>query len=236
MADNDNPQKADLQEVKRLANRYAQSRVLPLIIPLVLIPVMLAGTNLIPDFVGAVLTAVEEPPWATTPMLWAAALLPVMWAVLCVWLMFKGIKRYGPSFYRGEGQAVLRSEGIPIWAWALYAVTFVAPALLSEWGSMPIRWALPTALTSLGVFVLYAAKRGRETPLGIVFGGLLLVAAIATAAGLPSLFHGDWDYAYYWTLIAYVMVAGLVTLIVVHLYNRRTLRRLKGANPLGSRQ
>jgi uncharacterized membrane protein (DUF485 family) len=236
MAGNGSQHKDDLRELKRLTNLYAQSRALPGIICLVILLFMIAGILLISRFTGGVLTMVEEPPWVTGAVYVTGAVFELAWCVLCVWLMFKGMKRYGPSFYRGEGQAVLRSEGIPIWAWALYLVTFIGPAVLSEEQVMPIRWALVTALASFGLFMLYAGRREKEAPLGVVYGGLVLIAAVATSVGLPTFSQGDWTYGYLVTLMTYIVGAGVITTIVVHLYNRRILRRLKGANPLGNEQ
>jgi len=236
MAGSGGSQKADLEELKRLANLYTQSRVLPAIIPLALLPLMLGGAFLIPHLILLVLDAVEGPPWVTKAMLPTAALLILAWCVLCIWLMFKGMKRYGSSFYRGEGQAVLRGEGIPIWAWALYVVTGLGAMILSAEELLSIRWGLTTVMTSFGLFMLYGGKREKEVPLGIVLGGLLLIAAVATAAGLPTLFKGDWLHAFFLTLMTYIVGAAVITMIVVHLYNRWILRRLKGANPLGSQQ
>ncbi len=118
----------------------------------------------------------------------------------------------------------------------LYGVTFLGPLILDQTGFLPTRWALTTALASLGIFMLYAGKREREAPLGIVFGGLLLLLALASAAGLPTPFPAGWRHACWLTLMTYVVGAGAIATIVVHLYNRRILRRLKGANPLGPQQ
>jgi hypothetical protein len=229
MLDQGSPQKADLEELKRLTNLYAQSRVLPTLIVLVLFPTMLAGTLLIHHLVGVFMGVIDEPPWVKfRPALRATGFLTLFaWWLVCLWLMAKGVKRYGPSFYRGEGQAVLHRKGMPIWAWALLAVMYLGPAILSIMGVLAIRWALATGLASFGFFMLYAGKRNNEMPFGIVFGGLCLVAAIATAAGLPTLEEGDFRYAYFVTLTTYIVGAGAVTTIVVHAYNRRILRRLK---------
>jgi len=236
MAGTDGPQKADLQEVKRLTHLYAQSRVLPLIIPLFFI-VLNAGLILgWFAFVDLMLSDRWPFEFDGSVLLTPTLVLLAAWCLASVWVTFKAIARYGPRFYRGEGQAVLRSRGIPIWAFVLCCVAYLGPAILNAFELLPIRWALTTALASFGVFVVYAGKREQEAPWGIVCGGLLLLIAIATAAGLPTPFRADSLHAFWLTWMIYIVGAGAIATIVVHLYNRRILRRLKGANPLGSQQ
>jgi hypothetical protein len=209
------PQKAQLQEVQRLTNLYAQSRVLPGIIPLT---AMAIGVALLFGLVR-VLDAVEEPVWLGIAIL-------LISAVLFVWLTYRATVRYGPWFYRREGQVVLRSEGIPLWAYAFFFVTLGVVGVMEVVGALPLRWALAAELTCFGVFVFYVCKREKEMPTGIVFACLLLVAAMATAIGLsPPLQE--------WAWLTYFAGAWVITMILVHAYNRRVLRRLKGANPLG---
>ena len=228
MGTTDGPQKPKLQQVKRLTHLYAQSRALPLILPLVF---TVADVVLILGVIAFNHHILRPPRWSvpiTVAVVLASTALLVTWCFLSGWLESKATARYAPKLYRREGEVVLRGERIPIRAWVLYLVTFLGPAILSLAEVLPIRWALTAALCSLGAFTFYAGRRSKESPLGIVFGGLLLIAAIATAAGLPTLFEGEWIHAYFLTLMTYVVGAGAITTFAVHLYNRWVLRRLKG--------
>ncbi len=234
--------KARLDRFARLVDLYGQSRVLPLIIPLVLLAVAVAILLGAFGLSHHVLTTTR---WSgTTRVVASLAILAlgVVWTFFsCFWLQFKLMARYGPGFYRKEGQIDLKSERIPIWAWVVYAITFVGPAVLCEEtlfeeALLSIPWALTIAFASFGIFLIYIGKKHKEIVLGIVFGGLAVLEAVAAGIGLLPIFPGSWQHAYFLTLMAYLLADGLITIIVVHLYNRAILRRIKGASPLGSQQ
>lgn len=157
------------------------------------------------------------------------------WVLLgSIWLYFKLWPKYGNFFYKRDGKIKLEQERVPIWAWAAYAVTFIGPAVLNELEMLSVRWALAMALTSLGIFILYIAKKQKEKILGIVWGLLCLAEAVATAAGVPAPFVGR--HSYFASLMVYIIGAGLITTVVVHIYNRKVLRKIKEMRPFGEQQ
>jgi hypothetical protein len=144
-------------------------------------------------------------------------------------------KKHGYRFYdKRDGKIKVEKERVAVWAWAVYTVTFLGPTFLSAFHIMPIRWAMTMALTSFGTFMLYLSKKHKEKALGTVFGGLCLVEAATTAFGMPiPLADKDWVHSYFVALNIYIVGAGLITAVVVHIYNRRVLRKIKEMRPFG---
>ncbi len=221
--------KVELDDLGRLVDKYAQSRSLPL---LMLIPIMVFNVVLLVGMLELGLkygTLIGKWGWL------AISILVILWVLFSsTWLPFKLLKRYGDSFYRKEGDIELQREKVPVLAWVVYGVTFVGPAFLNVFNIMPVRWALTTSLASFGIFILYLANKHKETPLGLVYGLLCLIEAVATAAGIPPLFAGR--HSYFASLMTYIIVAGLITAVVVHIYNRRILRKIKEMRPFGEQE
>lgn len=72
---------------------------------------------------------------------------------------------------------------------------------------------------------------------GLWAGVLCLIVVVAICFGMPTPFAGkDWIYSYGAALSIYGASAGLVTMIVVHLYNRKVLRKIKEMRPFGEQQ
>ena len=225
MPDDIEKHKAELEHLERLVGRYAQSRSLPM---LLLLPIIV--------FNAILLVAAIEVAGLIDKAVWLPIFILVfLWVLFSsLWLPFIILKRYGPSFYKKEGNIELEREKIPIWTWVVYAVTFVGPAFLHEFNIIPVRWALTMSLASFGIFILYLGKKQKETPLGLIYGLLCLVEAAATAVGVPALIAGR--HSYFASLIAYIVGAGLITTVVVHIYNRRVLRKIKEVRPLDEQQ
>jgi FtsH-binding integral membrane protein len=148
-----------------------------------------------------------------------------------IWLYFKLWPKYGNFFYKRDGKIELEQERIPIWAWVAYAFTFIGPAVLNELEMLSVRWALAMALASFGVFSLYAGKKHKEITLGAVYGLLCLAEAVATVVGVPAPFAGR--NSYFASLLIYIIGAGLITIVVVHIYNRKILRKIKEMRSFG---
>jgi hypothetical protein len=221
--------KAELDDLGRLVDRYAQSRSLPL---LILIPIMVFNVLLLVGMVELKLKYGALIGWWGWRTILTLVFLCSLF--LSTWLPFKLFKRYAGSFYRKEGDIELQKEKVPVWTWIVYGVTFVGPAFLHEFNIMPVRWALTTSLVSIGVFMLYLAKKHKEIALGLVWGLLCLIQATATAAGLPPLFAGR--HSYFASLMTYIIGGGLITAVVVHIYNRKVLRKIKQMRPFGEQE
>jgi hypothetical protein len=214
--------KVELDDLNRLVDRYAQSRSLGLAVPLVavvIIAVLLVGSR-------------ELLSWKLAWWSIAIVFLVEAWILIGgIWLCFKLWPKYGNFFYKRDGKIELEEKRVPIWAWAAYAFTFIGPAVLNELEMLPVRWALSMALASFGVFILYLGKKHKEITLGAVYGLLCLIGATATAAGIPAPFIRS--HSYFASLLIYIIGAGLITIVVVHIYNRKILRKIKEMRPFG---
>lgn len=221
--------KVELDDLGRLVDRYAQSRSLPL---LILIPMIVFNVLLL---VGTLELRLRYCPLMGKKGWLTIYILVILWVLFSsTWLPFKLLKRYAGSFYKKEGDIELQREKVPVWAWIVYGVTFVGPAFLNEFNIMPVRWALTTSLASFGIFILYLGKKYKETPLGLVYGLLCLIAAAATAAGVPPIFAGR--HSYFVSLMTYIIGAGLITTVVVHIYNRLILRKIREMRPFSEQE
>jgi len=239
MSDNTkkNTEMERLEQLGGLVDQYAQSRVLPLLIPLAIL-----SLNAILILYNKKLAKLASPiifhPQISMCLYIAVKLGIVVWVILSsTFVGGKILARYGSCFYKKEGEIELEQKKIPIWAWAAYAVTFIGPAVLSELGTMSIRWALTVSLASFGIFMLYVCKKQKVKMLGVVFGGLSLTEAAATAIGVPFPFAGSgWTDTFFAALMIYIVSAGLITTFVVHIYNRKVLRKIKQTRPFGEQQ
>jgi len=226
MSDDIEKRKAESERLGRLGwliDRYAQSRSLPM---LLLLPIIVFNAILLIATIE-VAGVIDKSAWL---LIFILVFLWVLFSSL--WLPFIILKRYGSVFYKTEGEIVMEREKVPIRAWATYGVTFVGPAFFEEFNITPVRWALVVSLISFGMFMLYVGKKQKEIVLCIVYGILVLSVALVTALGFVEPFGGEkWKHAFFVTLMAYLIGAGLVTAIVVHIYNRRILRKIKEVRP-----
>jgi hypothetical protein len=212
--------KAELENLGRLVDRYAQSRSLELLMWMVLFAV-----NVILILLWVKLLFWKKGwlwPLSITILVWG-------WFFLSGWLLSKAFKRYACFLYK-EGQIELEEKKIhiPLWACAAYIITFWGPAFLNMFDVLPVRWALVTSFTSIGIFMLYIGKKQNAKLLTGVFAGLILTAAAATAIGLPTPFMDrDWLYSIFLSLMIYFVGAGVLAAVVVHIYNRKVLRKIK---------
>jgi hypothetical protein len=231
MSDEFGKDKADvekLDQMGRLVDKYAQSRSLPM---LLLLPIIVFNAILLITTIE-VAGVIDKSAWL---LIFILVFLWVLFSSL--WLQFIILKRYGSVFYKTEGEIVLEREKVPIWAWATYGVTFVGPAFFEEFNIMSVRWALMVSLISFGMFMLYVGKKQKEIMLCIVYGILVLSLALVTALGFVEPFGGEkWKHAFFVTLIAYLIGAGLVTAIVVHIYNRKIFRKIKELRPFSGQE
>jgi hypothetical protein len=219
--------RGDLERLERLGtlvNRYAQSRSLGLLIPL------------------AIFLLVNLPVlfWLDRVMLWkletwwvlSIVLLEVLLGLGFLWLMFKLAKRYGMSLYRRDGVIELPGKGTPLIACLIFLAMTVIPAGLTWSEHISNRWGLVLILTVAGVFIVCVRNREKEAVTCLVFGGLLLLEAAAVALGVPTPFRTwDWDYSFAGAYLIFFASAGLVSAVVVHIYNRRIWRRIVRERP-----
>ena len=228
MANDNEKQKADLDKLGRLVDKYAQSRSLPLLIPLAMM-----------TFNVVLLVSVVKLGLAYGMRIGQSGVLIIVILVFLwmffssIWVVGKLLDRYGGCFYKREGIIKLRRERVPIWAWIAFATTFIGPVLLNTFWIMPARWGLTISLTSFGIFMIYAGKKDKEI-LGFVDGVLSLAEAAATAIGVRAPFVEE--HSYFVPLVIYLVGAGLMTTVVVHIYNRRILRRIKEVRPFGEQE
>jgi hypothetical protein len=99
------------------------------------------------------------------------------------------------------------------------------------------------SLISFGVFMLYGCKKEKEKIVGLVLGSLCLIEAAATALGVPVPLTdipladtGISAHSYVLALMIYIAAAGLMAMVVVHIYNRKILHKIKGMEPFGEQE
>ncbi len=228
MANDNEKQKADLDKLSRLVDKYAQSRSLPLLIPLAM---MIFNAVLLVSVVKLGLAYGMRIGQSGVLII---VILVVLWTFFSsIWVVGKLLDRYGGCFYKREGIIKLQRERIPLSAFIAFVVTFLGPVFLNIFWIMPARWGLTISLTSFGIFMIYAGKKDKEI-LGFVDGVLSLAEAAATAIGVRAPFVEE--HSYFMPLVIYMVGAGLITTVVVHIYNRRILRKIKQVRPFGEQQ
>jgi len=228
MAKDIKKQRSDLERLsrlERLVDRYAQSRSLGLLLFVGLIVVATVLAVVLMELLS------RKPTWWLIGMV---MLLMVGMSFVGLWLTIKVLPKYERRFYKKEGQIELKQKKVPIWAFVAYVVAFLAPIALNAAEIIPTRWALTLALASLAVFVFYASGKEKNRVLGLVFCVVSLLEAALTAVGAPTPFAGnDWLYSCFVALMIYIALASLVTAVVVHIYNRVILRKIKEMRPFG---
>lgn len=220
--------KVELENLGRLVDKYAQSRSLPLLISLAM---MIFNFVLLVSVVKLVLAYGMR---IGQNGVLVIVILFVLWMFFSsIWVVGKLLDRYGGCFYKREGIIELQRERVPIWACIAFAITFIGPVLLNTFWIMSARWGLTISLTSFGIFMIYAGKKDKEI-LGFVDGVLSLAEAAATAIGVRAPFVEE--HSYFVPLVIYLVGAGLITAVVVHIYNRKILRKIKQVRPFGEQQ
>lgn len=226
-----NNRKAEVEKLNRLGqlvDKYAQSRSLGL-----WVSVAVSVTNII-LLIGSmqlcVVLACRRSPWW-----WAPIVLAGLWAITSTVWLWRFDRKHGNRFYHiKDGKIEVEKVRIPKWAWAAYTVTFLAPLILNAFEIMSDRWGFTMSLISFGVFVIYGCRKEKEKFVGVVLGGLCLIEAAATALGVPVPLTdipladtGISAHTYFLALAIYIAAAGLTAMAVVHIYNRRILRKLR---------
>ncbi len=220
-----------------LVEKYTQSRALGLWVSLTVsainVILVLASMQL------CVVLACRGSSWCWIPVLGA-----FLWGLISTVWLWRFDRKHGNRFYdKKDGKIEVERIRIPGWAWAVYAITFLGPLLLNAFEIMSDRWGLTMSLISFGVFVIYGCKKEKEKFVGVILGGLCLIEAAATALGVPVPLTdipladtGITAHTYFLALMIYITAAGLIAIVVVHIYNRKILRRIKQLRPFGEQQ
>jgi len=220
--DTENKQKAELENLGQLVEQYAQSRSLGLWI----------GSAVV--FINAmVLVGTIELTWYIMEKgdsgWWVPLAFGVLWVVVTTVALIRYEKKLDYGFYdKQDGRVEVKKERIPIWAFCAFVLTVFGPVILNFRGFLSSRWGLIISLTFVGLFSFYLSKKHRDRAYGVLFGGLCVMLAIATALGIPvPLTDVGHLNSYLLALFLYSAVASLVTAVVVHIYNRAVLRKIK---------
>ena len=229
MANDNEKQKADLDKLGRLVGKYAQSRSLPLLISLAM---MIFNVVLVLSVVKLVVAYGLRIGQSGVLII---VILVFLWIIFSsIWVVGKLLDRYGGCFYKREGIIKLQRERVPISAWIAFVVTFLGPVFLNIFWIMPARWSLTISLASFGIFMFYASKKDKKITLGFVYGVLSLAEAAVTAIGVRIPFVNE--HSCFMPLVIYMVGAGLITTVVVHIYNRRILHKIKEMRPFGEQE
>lgn len=228
MANDTEKQKAELEKLGGLIDRYAQSRSLGLLVPVVILGIVVVL------IIGSIeLTDWKPEAWWTPYLIWGT--IGIIAGLF--WLGDKLVTRYEFIFYRRDGKIELETEKIPVWGWAAFFAAVIGAVFLSLFEIFTVRWALTLALGGTGVFMLCIGRREKAVPLCIVLGSLLLIETAVIAAGVPTPFAGRrWVYSFFLTFEMSMVVAGFISAMVVHVYNRRILSRIKELRPFGEQE
>jgi len=226
-----------LNRLGRLVEKYAQSRALGLWVS---VAVLAINTILV---IGSmqlcVVLACRRSWW------WWAPIVPaVLWVLISTVWLWRFDRKHGHRFYdKKDGKIEVERGRIAAWAWAAYAITFVGPLFLNACEILSDRWGLTMSLISFGLFALYGCKKEKEKFVGVVLGFLCLIEAAATALGapvpltdIPLADTGITAHTYVLALMIYIAAAGLMAMVVVHIYNHRILRKIKEVRPFGEQQ
>jgi hypothetical protein len=226
-----------LDQIGRLVDKYTQSRAIGLWVSVAvgLINVVVA----IGSLQLCVVLACRRSWWW-----WAPVVGAFVWGLTTTVWLWRFERKHGHRFYdKKDGKIEVERERIPAWAWAAYGTTFLAPLFLNAFEVMSDRWGLTISLISFGVFMIYGCKKEKEKIVGVVLGGLCLIEAAATAMGVPVPLTeiplantGISAHTYFLALMIYIAAAGVMTMIVVHIYNRRILSRIKQMEPFSERE
>jgi len=235
-----NNQKEEVEKLNRLGrlvDKYAQSRAFGLwvsvAVGLINVIVVIGSMQL------CVVLACRRSWWW-----WAPVVGAFVWGLTTTVWLWRFERKHGNRFYdKKDGKIEVERIRIPGWAWAIYAITFLGPLLLNAFEIMSDRWGLTMSLISFGVFVIYGCKKEKEKFVGVILGGLCLIEAAATALGVPVPLTdipladtGISAHTYFLALMIYITAAGLIAMVVVHIYNRRILQKIKEIGPFGEQQ
>lgn len=237
MSDDTEKQKEEVEKLNRLGRlveKYAQSRSLGLWVSVAVLAINVIAA------IGAmqlcVVLVCRRSWW------WWVPIVPTgLWVLISTVWLWRFDRKHGNRFYdKKDGKIEVERGRIPAWAWAAYAITFLGPIFLNACEILSDRWGLTMSLISFGVFMLYGCKKEKEKIVGIVLGGLCLLEAAVTALGVPVPLTdipladtGISAHSYVLALMIYIAAAGLMAMVVVHIYNRRILRKIKELRPLG---
>ncbi|MHC4312841.1 MAG: hypothetical protein ACYSW3_10300 [Planctomycetota bacterium] len=235
-----NNQKEEVEKLNRLGwllDRYAQSRAFGLWVS---VAVGLINVILLLGSIQLCVVLVCRRSW----WWWAPLVGAGLWGLISTVWLWRFDRKHGHRFYdKKDGKIEVERERIPAWAWAAYGITFMAPLILNACEILSDRWGLTMSLISFGVFMLYACKKEKEKFVGVVLGGLCLIEAAATALGVPVPLTdiplgstGISAHSYFLALTIYITAAGLIAMVVVHIYNRRILHKIKEVRPFGEQQ
>jgi len=226
-----------LSRLGRLVDRYTQSRAIGLWVSVAVLAVnviLVLGSMQL-----CVVLACRRSWWW-----WAPVVLAGIWGFTSTAWLWRFERKHGNRFYdKKDGKIEVERQRIPAWAWAVYGTAFLGPLFLNACEILSDRWGLTMSLISFGVFVLYGCRKEKEKIVGTVLGGLCLIEAAATALGVPVPLTdipladtGISAHSYVLALMIYIAAAGLMAMVVVHIYNRRILRRIKQMEPFGEQE
>jgi hypothetical protein len=232
--------KGEVEKLNRLGwlvDRYTQSRALGLwvsVAVLVVNVIVVLGSMQL-----CVVLACRGSWWWPAPVVLAG-----VWGLTSTVWLWRFDRKHGNRFYdKKDGKIEVERQRIPAWAWAVYGIAFLGPLFMNACEVLSDRWGLTISLTSFGVFVFYACKKEKEKFVGIMLAGLCLIEAAATVLGVPvpltdiPLAHtGISAHSYVLALMIYIAAAGLTTMVVVHIYNRRILHKIKEMRLFGERE
>ena len=240
MSDDIENRKVEVEKLNRLGQlveKYAQSRSLGLWVSVAVLAINVIVVIGCMELI--VVLVLRRSSWWWVPIVPAS-----LWILIStVWLLWFDSKHSHRFYDKKDGKIEVERGRAPVWVMVIFVITCLGPIILNACEIMSDRWGLTISLISFALFVLYQCKKEKEKIVGIVLGGLCLLEAAATALGVPVPLTeiplantGISAHSYVLALMIYIAAAGLMAMVVVHIYNRRILRKIKQVRPFGEQE
>ena len=223
-----------LKEIPKWTRKYAQNRVLPVLISLVIFSCIFAGIA-IPSYFGG-----KAHRSGNTVLSWICIFVS---AIAMISLFFfcvpkwggKFIKRISQRLYGREGtvsisepEAMKKNKWVGHVVGMIFGSCILGSMILTGKGLLPIEYKQPISalyIVPFSVF-MYCRQRPKVGPIVLLWPILYTIHAVLIVVGAPILFTGDLNH---WNMLLPLFGYGFLTYIIAHLYSRYALKKLKAA-------
>lgn len=221
-------QSDDAQNVSKWARRYAQNRSLGMIVSLVLFSLVYCAIGGMSYLAGQAYRSENMPEFAVWLVLLVFALAANIYLAVPRWGR-ELMERVTNRLYAQEGQVTISAPARIRQRWmVLLGLCFVSCVLASValGDRIPIEYRQPVAALYLVPFLIFLniLQRPATSFVGLLWPFLIGLHAVLIVAGVPIVFTGRWDFL---NIMLPVFGYGLLSGIVIHLYSRVALSRLK---------
>ena len=227
-----------LKEIPKWTRKYAQNRVLPVLISLLIFTSIIAGIA-IPSYFGG--KAYQAGNMVLFRICFFVSSIAAVFAV--IYSIVFSVPKWGGNFierisqriYGAEGNvSISEPEAMKKNKWLGYVVgmifisCLIVYAILGSKGFFPIEYKQPISALFVVPFLVffYCWQRPKVSPIRLLWPILYAVHAILIVIGAPILFKEDLSP---WNVRLPLFGYGFLTYIIGHLYSRYALKKLKTA-------